>query len=59
MVASAAKKCSESVAAELIKEAALMLEEQEGDLEITEEGVHSRASGKTVSLSDVGGLRPG
>lgn len=53
VVASAAKKCSESVAAELIKEAALMLEEQESDLEITEEGVHSRASGKSVSLSDV------
>lgn len=53
VTASAAKKCAESVAAELIKEAALMLEEPEENLELTAAGVASRTSGKTVSLSDV------
>lgn len=53
VVASAAKKCAESISTELIKEAVLMLEEKEENLEITAEGVHSKTSGKTVSLSDV------
>ncbi|MBS5133900.1 MAG: molybdopterin-dependent oxidoreductase [Oscillospiraceae bacterium] len=53
VVASAAKKCAESVGRELVKEAALLLEEKEEDLELVPGGIHSKATDKTVSLSDV------
>ena len=50
---SCAKKCAESVAAELIKEAALVLEEKEEDLELGEGCVVSKATGKSAPLDQI------
>lgn len=50
---SAARKCAQSVAEELLKEAALLMEEPRADLELVENGVHSTATGKTVRLDEV------
>ena len=53
VVASAAKKCAESVAADLIHQASLMLSKPEEDLQICEEGIRVKSTGETTSLSDV------
>lgn len=50
---SCAKKCAESVAAELIKEAALVLEEPEENLELDEGCVVSKVSGKSAALDAI------
>lgn len=50
---SCAKKCAESVSAELIKEAALILEEDAANLELCEGCVRSRVSGKSAALDQV------
>ena len=53
VVASAAKKCAESVVADLIHQASLMLSKPEEDLEICEEGIRVKSTGETAPLSDV------
>ena len=50
---SAAKKTAETTAQDLLKEAALLMDEPVENLELVEMGVHSRVSDKTVSLCDV------
>lgn len=49
----AAKKAAEAVRAELLKEAALLLEEDAADLALCEGGVHSAKTGRVVPLDEV------
>lgn len=53
VMGSAAKKCAEAVAKELIKEAALLLETGEDNLELNYDGVYNRATKETTPLDEV------